>query len=110
MLGMHSERFENAVWNPKNVLKSDMRFVSGLYPFHALGKFTGTMMSRRLFIPLVLAFLLISFSPVKAQAQTAITAPEAFFGFKMGSDRKIARWDKMVEYFTFKLLFNTIIQ
>ncbi|HAW57754.1 MAG TPA: hypothetical protein DCX03_01860, partial [Bacteroidales bacterium] len=28
-----------------------------------------------------------------------ITAPEAFFGFKLGTDRKIARWDKIVEYF-----------
>jgi len=29
-----------------------------------------------------------------------ITSPEEFFGFKMGSDRKIARWDEIVEYFT----------
>ncbi|MCD6154922.1 MAG: M14 family zinc carboxypeptidase [archaeon GB-1867-097] len=28
-----------------------------------------------------------------------ITSPEEFFGFKMGSDRKIARWDRIVEYF-----------
>ena len=28
-----------------------------------------------------------------------ITSPEEFFGFKMGSDRKMARWDKIVEYF-----------
>ena len=28
-----------------------------------------------------------------------VTSPEEFFGFKMGSDRKIARWDKIVEYF-----------
>jgi hypothetical protein len=28
-----------------------------------------------------------------------ITSPEDFFGFRMGSDRKIARWDKIVEYF-----------
>ncbi len=27
-----------------------------------------------------------------------ITTPEEFFGFRLGSDRKIARWDKIVEY------------
>ena len=33
-----------------------------------------------------------------AQAQTRITPPEKFFGFQLGSDRKMARWDKIVEY------------
>jgi len=28
-----------------------------------------------------------------------IPSPEDFFGFKMGADRKLARWDKIVEYF-----------
>ncbi len=28
-----------------------------------------------------------------------ITSPEEFFGHTMGADRKIARWDKIVEYF-----------
>jgi hypothetical protein len=28
-----------------------------------------------------------------------LTSPEEFFGFQMGSDRKIARWEKVVEYF-----------
>ena len=28
-----------------------------------------------------------------------ITSPEAFFGFRMGTDRKIARWNRIVEYF-----------
>ena len=28
-----------------------------------------------------------------------ITPPEEFFGFQLGSDRKIARWDRIVEYF-----------
>ncbi|MCX8185214.1 MAG: M14 family metallopeptidase [Sulfolobales archaeon] len=27
------------------------------------------------------------------------TPPEEFFGFKIGEDRKLARWDKIVEYF-----------
>ena len=28
-----------------------------------------------------------------------VTSPEQFFGFQLGSDRKIARWDKIVDYF-----------
>ncbi|MEM1703885.1 MAG: M14 family metallopeptidase, partial [Zestosphaera sp.] len=30
---------------------------------------------------------------------TRVTPPEEFFGFKIGDDRKLARWDKIVEYF-----------
>lgn len=29
----------------------------------------------------------------------AITTPEKFFGFRMGADRKMARWDRMIEYY-----------
>src|SRR5450631_764932 len=32
------------------------------------------------------------------QAQQ-ITPPEKFFGFQLGADRKMARWDTIVEYF-----------
>lgn len=32
-------------------------------------------------------------------AQGAVTSPEQFFGFRMGADRKIVRWDKLVEYY-----------
>ncbi len=28
-----------------------------------------------------------------------VTSPEEFFGFQLGSDRKIARWDKIIDYF-----------
>ena len=28
-----------------------------------------------------------------------VTSPEDFFGYKLGSDRKLARWDKIVEYY-----------
>ncbi len=34
-----------------------------------------------------------------AMAQPRITSPKSFFGFQLGSDRKMARWDKIVEYF-----------
>ncbi|MDH5791849.1 MAG: M14 family metallopeptidase, partial [Candidatus Bathyarchaeota archaeon] len=30
---------------------------------------------------------------------TDVISPEDFFGFRLGSDRKIARWDRIVEYF-----------
>jgi hypothetical protein len=33
------------------------------------------------------------------RAQSPVTSPEKFFGFQLGSDRKIARWDKIVEYY-----------
>ena len=32
-------------------------------------------------------------------AQKKVTSPEEFFGFQLGSDRNIARWDKIVHYF-----------
>jgi hypothetical protein len=34
-----------------------------------------------------------------AEDKIRVTSPDEFFGFKMGTDRKIARWDKIVEYF-----------
>src|SRR5918994_395393 len=34
-----------------------------------------------------------------AGAQQAIQTPEQYFGFRMGTDNKLARWDKIVEYF-----------
>jgi len=30
---------------------------------------------------------------------TEIPSPEEFFGHKMGADRKLVRWDRIVEYF-----------
>ena len=39
--------------------------------------------------------------PTKAAptVNPAITTPEKFFGFQMGADRKLARWDKLVDYY-----------
>ena len=34
-----------------------------------------------------------------AQAGLAVPAPEQFFGFRMGADRRIAGWSRIVEYF-----------
>src|SRR5438128_2923967 len=32
-------------------------------------------------------------------AAQEITAPEKFFGFQLGAEKKMARWDKIVEYY-----------
>jgi len=32
-------------------------------------------------------------------AANDVTSPEKFFGFRLGSDKKLARWDKIVEYY-----------
>jgi hypothetical protein len=44
----------------------------------------------------LLVFLGLSSAPV---AQSLITPPEKFFGHQLGADRKMARWDRIVEYF-----------
>ena len=38
------------------------------------------------------------FWPAQALGQQ-IPSPESFFGFEMGTDRKLARWDQLVEYY-----------
>jgi hypothetical protein len=48
------------------------------------------------------ALLILSLVAAGAGSQAAsgaVTPPEKFFGFQMGADRKIARWDKLVEYY-----------
>jgi len=45
---------------------------------------------------LLAAMLLLGFA---RQAGAQITPPGKFFGFQLGADRKMARWDKIVEYF-----------
>ncbi len=48
---------------------------------------------------IVFVFLLLAFLIPFLRAQEEITTPQDFFGFKMGADRKMARWDKIVDYF-----------
>ena len=56
-------------------------------------------------LPIILVLLLLVWYPLQPQEALAqqqnpeITTPEAFFGFQMGADRKLARWDKLVEYY-----------
>ena len=44
-------------------------------------------------------FIFLVFNSFLLSAQNKVTSPEEFFGFKMGTDKKLARWDKIVEYF-----------
>lgn len=62
------------------------------------------MRTHRHLLPAVFVLLALAVAapaslvrPVEAQG--AITPPEDFFGFQMGADRKIARWDRIVDYF-----------
>ena len=47
---------------------------------------------------LSLAIAVLCACAVSAQE---IETPESFFGFEMGADRELARWDKIVEYFEY---------
>ena len=45
------------------------------------------------------AVFVVSTLATRPSAQAPVTTPEKFFGFQLGADRKIARWDKIVDYF-----------
>ncbi len=45
----------------------------------------------------LLSVMVFCLSGAVAAAETP--TPEQFFGFRMGTDKKLARWDKIVEYF-----------
>ena len=50
---------------------------------------------------IIIYALLWFFAPVlpgNAQ-ESQVTSPEDYFGFQMGADRELARWDKLVEYY-----------
>src|SRR5215471_5541548 len=60
------------------------------------------MFSRRAGITLILTAVLLS-PPSGIHRRTQATGiqlqtPEQFLGFRVGEDRKLARWDKIVEY------------
>ena len=48
-------------------------------------------------LSIVVALVLAVASP--AAALNDVTPPEKFFGFRLGTDKKLARWDKIVEYY-----------
>ena len=56
--------------------------------------------SRTLLALAVAGLMLGSGTPYAgAQAPGAIQTPEQFFGFRIGTDNKLARWDRIVDYF-----------
>ena len=48
---------------------------------------------------LILFLLIMGILSQAVMAQQKVTPPEEFFGFRLGSDRNMARWDKIVHYF-----------
>ena len=47
----------------------------------------------------VSALLVSGLLAPRLSAQGNVTSPEQFFGFQLGADRKMARWDKIVDYY-----------
>lgn len=47
----------------------------------------------------ILLTLGVAALPRAVFAEGSVTSPEEFFGFQLGSDQKLARWDRIVEYF-----------
>jgi len=55
---------------------------------------SATLLALSLLLPLS------SLSPLEASAQVPeVPTPEEYFGFRMGTDGHLARWDRMVEYY-----------
>jgi hypothetical protein len=48
--------------------------------------------------PSIVAALVLALG-APAAALNDVTSPEKFFGFRLGTDKKLARWDKIVEYY-----------
>ena len=42
--------------------------------------------------------LIASFCLLALAATATVPTPEQYFGFRIGSDKKLVRWDKIVEY------------
>src|SRR2546421_8898401 len=71
------------------------RFASRVTAQYALmSEFLPKRSNMRSLRLLFTAVLLLA--PVCAQE---ITSPEKFFGFQLGADKKMARWDKIVDYY-----------
>jgi hypothetical protein len=59
----------------------------------------GASMRKRLSLAITVGlFTASAWLPVSVAAQQ-LPSPQEFFGFEMGADRKLARWDKLVEYY-----------
>jgi len=53
----------------------------------------------RIIYTFTLVLIVLGFVTQITEAQKKVTSPEEFFGFELGSDRKMARWDKIIDYF-----------
>ena len=53
------------------------------------------MFTRRTALPAVVFALMAT---LVATAAGTLQTPEQFFGFKIGADHKLARWDRIVDY------------
>src|SRR5512140_95123 len=53
----------------------------------------------RVILVLLAVSVLLATTGLVAQAPKTVTSPDKYFGFQMGADRKMARWDKMVDYY-----------
>lgn len=56
-------------------------------------------MSRSLGIVVALSLLAAPAATSRQALAQQLPSPEQFFGHQMGADRKLARWDRMVEYY-----------
>jgi hypothetical protein len=56
-------------------------------------------LTRVLFVSLFLVLSGVGSAVSAAQTAPVITSPEKFFGYQLGTDRKMARWDKIVDYY-----------
>src|ERR1700727_4043756 len=45
------------------------------------------------------SFLALTLTLTTTLLAQSVTPPDKFFGFQLGADRKMARWDKIVEYY-----------
>src|ERR1700730_8588630 len=48
---------------------------------------------------MLLAVMALAATSLLAAADTKLVSPEQFLGYRVGTDKKLVRWDKMVEYF-----------
>ncbi len=53
----------------------------------------------RFYTWLAVLLLIVTLGTPYMEAQENITSPDEYFGFQLGSDRNIARWDKIVAYY-----------
>ena len=66
-----------------------------------MGNFCSAGRARALLVVVALVSSALSGATGRAQAArpSDLPSPEQFFGYQMGADRKLANWDKLLEYY-----------